>query len=155
MIMSVIEYVNHPCCSHQLPPGLHVTYTSLPSTQTTSHDVHSTSRFPEAAVGAPFNANKAKCPPTTGLAINGPSAKLCFVSATLFHSKAEDVLASLRVVKIGKSTVCRCLIDPFREQGNEHGLCSVRGDGCGPHFPVGCSLVSGEAWLVEIITKWD
>lgn len=151
--MCVIECVNRPCCSSQLHPESNVSHTSLPSTQTTSHDVHSTSRFPEAAVGAPFNANKAKCPPTTGLAINGPSAKLCFVSATLFHSKAEDVLASLRVVKIGKSTVCRCLIDPFREQGDEHGLCGVRGYGCGPHFPVGCSLVSCEARAVEVTTK--
>ena len=40
------------------------------------HIKPSTSLFPLAAVGAVFNANKAKCPPTTGLAINGPSAKL-------------------------------------------------------------------------------
>jgi hypothetical protein len=41
-----------------------------------SSSITPTPYLPLAAVGAPFNANNAKCPPTTGRAMNGPSAKL-------------------------------------------------------------------------------
>jgi hypothetical protein len=62
-----------------IPKG-HLTHISTLSTASPAY-------LPEAAVGGPFNANKAKCPPTTGLAMNGPSAKLAkHVSLTAISS---------------------------------------------------------------------
>lgn len=44
------------------------------------------SLFDLAFFGAPFKARRAKCPPATGRAINGPSAKLrsCYIMSP-FH----------------------------------------------------------------------
>ena len=45
--------------------------------------------FPSAAVGAPFNASNAKCPPTTGRAMNAPSAKLRTLIPIYLKEKEE------------------------------------------------------------------
>ena len=79
-------------------------------------------------MGAPSSARRAKCPPTTGRAMNGPSAKLrgslVFELACIWNMRVGegDILSCLGVVEIGKSSVGRCFIDPVCEFGDEEGL---------------------------------
>jgi hypothetical protein len=50
--------------------------------------------YPGPVVGALFNASNAKCPPTTGLAMNAPSAKLPNISFSSPKMKGTLTLQS-------------------------------------------------------------